>query len=72
MDFNQRTIDYGFEIATNKMSENNFFNMSDDEKKEYLERHRSSLSDKEIDRLTASIGQDEDDGPNFGSLPKMF
>ena len=72
MDFNRTPIELGAAFAANRLSMDSFSNMSDDEKKEYLERHRSTLSDTEIDRLTASIGQDEDDGPNFGSLPKMF
>ena len=72
MDFNRTPIELGAALTANQVSMDNFSSMSDDEKKEYLERHRSALSDTEIDRLTASIGQDEDDGPNLGGLPKMF
>lgn len=72
MDFNQIPIGLGFAFSADRMSMDKFSNMSDDEKKEYIERNRSTLSERELDKLTDSIGQDEDDGPDFGDPTGVF
>ncbi|MCM1088784.1 MAG: hypothetical protein NC419_11550 [Muribaculaceae bacterium] len=72
MDFNQIPGGLGLAFSADLLSMDRFSNMSDDEKKEYIERHRSSLSERELDKLTASIGQDEDDGPDLGDPMGVF
>lgn len=72
MDYNQTPFGYGFMPASNAIDGDGYSNMSDDEKREYIERHRSILSESELDRLTASLGEDEDDGPNFQDPLSLF
>ena len=55
MDFNQMPLELGYAMAADRLAMNQFSNMSDDEKKEYIERNRSILSDKEVDRISASL-----------------
>ena len=45
--------------------------MSDDEKKEYIERNRSILSDKELNRMTASL-KDEEEDVHFSDPTSLF
>lgn len=59
MDYNQLPLSLGFLGLENQIENDRFSNMSDDEKKEYIERNRSRLSDDEIDRLTSSIAEDD-------------
>lgn len=59
MDYNQLPLSLGFLGMENQIENDKFSNMSDDEKKEYIERNRSRLSDDEVDRLTASIVEDD-------------
>ncbi len=72
MDYNQMPIGLGLAFMENRLSSDGYYNMTDDEKKEYIERNRSNLSDSDIDKLTSSIGEDEDDGPNFEDTAGIF
>lgn len=72
MDYNQLPLSLGFLGMENQIKNDRFSNLSDDEKKEYIERNRSRLSDDTIDRLTASIVEDEDDGSHFGESSGVF
>ncbi len=59
MDYNQLPLSLGFLGMENQIENDRFSNLSDDEKKEYIERNRSRLSDDEVDRLTSSIVEDD-------------
>ena len=59
MDYNQLPLSLGFLGMENQIEMDRFSNLSDDEKKEYIERNRSRLSDDVVDRLTASIAKDD-------------
>ena len=59
MDYNQLPLSLGFLGMENQIEMDRFSNLSDDEKKEYIERNRSRLSDDMVDRLTASIAEDD-------------
>lgn len=72
MDYNQMPIGLGFSFMENRLAADKFYDMTDDEKKEYIERNRSNLSDGDIDKLTSSIGEDEEDGPDFGDPMGVF
>lgn len=72
MDYNQLPLGIEYALTENRMDRDRFTNMSDDEKKEYIERNRSALSKKELDRLISSIGEDEDDGPNLNNTSGLF
>ena len=58
MDYNLMPLGFAYANSADRLSQDNFTNLSDDEKREYIERNRSNLSDKELDELTASLGQD--------------
>lgn len=64
-------LDLGFVAMDNLMKQDRFSNMTDDEKKEYIERNRSVLSEDEIDRMTASIAE-EDEVPDLGKPSDLF
>lgn len=68
--YNNMPIGLGLAFMDNRLSEDKFYDMSDDEKKEYIERNRSSLSESDIDKLTASLGSDDDD--DFGNPMSVF
>ncbi len=59
MDYNQLPLSLGFLGMENQIENDRFSNLSDDEKKEYIERNRSRLSDDVVDRLTSSIAEDD-------------
>ncbi len=61
MDFNQMPLEVGYAMAAERLAKNEFSNMSDDDKKEYIERNRSILSDKELERMTASLKEEEEE-----------
>lgn len=71
MDFNQMPLELGYAMAADRLAMNQFSNMSDDEKKEYIERNRSILSDKEVDRISASL-RDEDEEVHFRDPANLF
>ncbi len=71
MDFNQMPLELGYAMAADRLAADNFSNMSDDEKKEYIERNRSILSDKELDRMSASLKEEEED-VHFGDPTSLF
>lgn len=71
MDFNQMPLEAGYAFAADRMAMDHFSDMSEDEKKEYIERNRSNLSEKELDRLTASI-KEEDENVHFGDPTALF
>lgn len=71
MDFNQMPLELGYAMAADRLVADNFSNMSDDEKKEYIERNRSILSDKELDRMSASLKEEEED-VHFGDPTSLF
>lgn len=72
MDYNQLPLGIEYAFAENRMDRDKFTSMSDDEKKEYIERNRSALSKKELDELMDSIGEDEDDGPDLENTSGLF
>ncbi len=59
MDYNQFPLGLEYALSADRMDDEKFTNMTDDEKKEYIERNRSALSKKEIDRLVSSISEEE-------------
>lgn len=72
MDYNQMPLSLGFLAMENQTEMDRFYNMTEDEKKEYIERNRSNLSENTIDKLTASIVEDEDDALNFDQPSELF
>lgn len=70
MDYNQMPFGYGFAPVIDAEDKDGYSYMSDDEKREYIERHRSRLSKDELDRLTSSLGEEDPTtlfrGPSIG------
>ena len=64
-------LDLGFVAMDNLMKKDRFSNMTTDEKKEYIERNRSVLSEDTIDRMEASIVE-EDDVPDLDKPSGTF
>lgn len=59
MDYNTMPFGIGLAYPTIGAEMDSFSNMTDDEKKEYIERHRSRMSQEELDNMTASLGKSE-------------
>ena len=73
MDYNQMPFGYEFALAGSVAAEDyGYSNMSDDEKREYIERHRSMLSESELERLTSSLGIGEEEVPHFKDPTSLF
>lgn len=64
MDYNNLPLDLGLALTTNRAAMDRFVDMSDDEKEEFIERNRSVMSKKEIDRLVDSLAK-EDEEPDL-------
>lgn len=64
MDYNNLPLDLGFAITTNRAAMDRFVDMTDDEKEEFIERSRSAMSGKEIEKLVNSLAKEEEE-PNF-------
>lgn len=71
MDFNQMPLGLGYAAAVDRFTMDHFSNMSDDEKKEYVERNRSNLSEEELERITSSLNE-EDENVHFGDPTNLF
>jgi len=71
MDFNQMPLEAGYAFAANRLAMDHFSDLSDDEKREYIERNRSNLSEKEVDRLTSSL-KEEDENVHFEDPTALF
>lgn len=71
MDFNQMPLGLGYAATVDNLTTDNFSNMSDDEKREYIERNRSKLSEKDLDRMTSSLNE-EDENVHFGDPTSLF
>ncbi|MDD6810373.1 MAG: hypothetical protein PUD93_00665 [Lachnospiraceae bacterium] len=72
MDYNQFPLGIEYALAANRADRDKFMSMSDDEKKEYIERNRSAMSKQELDELVESIGEEEDDGPDLEDVSGIF
>ncbi len=64
MDYNNMPVGLGMAFATNRPAMDRFVDMTDDEKKEFLERSHNAMSKKEMDELVNSLAK-EDEEPNL-------
>ncbi len=64
MDYNNMPVGLGMAFATNRPAMDRFVDMTDDEKKEFLERSHNAMSKKEMDELVNSLTK-EDEEPNL-------
>ena len=64
MDYNNMPVGLGMAFATNRPAMDRFVDMTDGEKKEFLERSHNAMSKKEMDELVNSLTK-EDEEPNL-------
>lgn len=60
MDYNELPLNLGLALTTSREAMDHFVDMSDDEKKEFIERNRGVMSKSELDKLVSSLAADEE------------
>ena len=63
MDYNQMPLNLGVAITANRAAMDQFVDMTDDEKNEFIERSRGMMSKGEMDKVVNSLVK-EDEEPN--------
>ena len=63
MDYNQMPLNLGVAITANRAAMDQFVDMTDDEKNEFIERSRGTMTKGEMDKLVNSLVK-EDEEPN--------
>ena len=63
MDFNYNELpmNLGLAFASNRLAMDRFAGMSDDEKREFVERSRGILSQNEMDELVGYLAKDDEE-----------
>lgn len=61
MDYNELPMNLGIAFAANRVAMERFAGMNDDEKKEFVERSRSILSQREMDTLVGGLAKDDEE-----------
>ena len=61
MDYNDLPLGLGLAFASNRTAMERFVGMTDHEKEEFIERSRSVLSKREMERLESSLAQDDEE-----------
>jgi len=72
MDYNTLPVGLGLAFATNRTAMDRFVDMTDDEKKEFVERSRSVMSKKEMDSLVNSLTEDEEPDLHLENINQVF
>ena len=60
MDYNQMPLNLGVAITSNRAAMDQFVDMTDDEKGEFIERSRGMMTKGEIDKLVNSLTKEEE------------
>jgi hypothetical protein len=72
MDYNTLPVGLGLAFATNRAAMDRFVDMTDDEKKEFVERSRGIMSKKEMDSLVSSLTEDEEPDLHLEDVNQIF
>ena len=72
MDYNTLPVGLGLAFATNSAAMERFADMTDDEKKEFVERSRNVMSRKEMDSLVNSLTEDEEPDLHLEDVNQIF
>ncbi len=72
MDYNTLPVGLGLAFANNRAAMDRFVDMTDDEKKEFVERSRGVLSKKEMDSLVNSLAEDEEPDLHLENVNQIF
>ena len=60
MDYNQMPLNLGVAITSNRAAMDQFVDMTDDEKSEFIERSRGMMTKGEIDKFVNSLTTEEE------------
>lgn len=72
MDYNTLPVGLGLAFATNRAAMDRFADMSDDEKKEFIERSRGMVSKREMEDLVSSLTEDEEPDLHLEDVNQIF
>ena len=72
MDYNTLPVGLGLAFANNRAAMDRFVDMTDDDKKEFVERSRGVLSKKEMDSLVNSLAEDEEPDLHLENVNQIF
>lgn len=72
MDYNTLPVGLGLAFATNRAAMDRFVDMTDDEKKEFVERSRGVMSKKEMESLVNSLAEDEEPDLHLENINQVF
>jgi len=72
MDYNTLPVGLGLAFATNRAAMDRFVDMTDEEKKEFVERSRGVLSKKEMDSLVNSLAEEEEPDLHLEDVNQIF
>lgn len=72
MDYNTLPVGLGLAFAGNRTAMDRFADMTDDEKKEFVERSRGVMSQKEMDSLVNSLAEDEEPDLHLENINQIF
>lgn len=61
IDYNELPLGLGLAFVANRMAMDRFVDMTDDEKAEFLERSRSTMSKTEMENLVSSLAEDDEE-----------
>ncbi len=61
IDYNELPLGLGLAFAANRMAMDRFVDMTDDEKAEFIERSRSTMSKTEMENLVSSLAEDDEE-----------
>lgn len=72
MDYNTLPVGLGLAFATNRAAMDRFADMTDDEKKEFIERSRGMVSKREMEDLVSSLAEDEEPDLHLEDVNQIF
>ena len=72
MVYNTLPVGLGLAFATNRTAMDRFVDMTDEEKKEFVERSRGMMSQKDMDSLVNSLAGDEEPDLHLENVNQIF
>lgn len=72
MDYNTLPVGLGLAFATNRAAMDRFADMTDNEKKEFIERSRDVMSKSEMEDLVSSLTEDEEPDLHLEDVNQIF
>lgn len=72
MDYNTLPVGLGLAFAANRAAMDRFVDMTDNEKKEFIERSRDVMSKREMEDLVSSLTEDEEPDLHLEDVNQIF